>query len=489
MTGLLLTGARVIDPESGHDGIADVLIEADRIVSVGPAAAKPPRTRTIALDGLVLAPGFIDLHSHALTEAAMWLQAFDGVTTALDLESGAHPHDQVTARFRAEGRPINWGHSAGWALARAQVVTGVGYDARRDSCAMATLLEVERHGDWTTPLSATQLSLLGKALEDDLDDGALGIGVLLGYAPLTPAEEYGLLSEAAAERSSSVWTHIRWSTRYGDVTSMDGLTEVIETARRTGAHHHVCHLHSTASGWLADQISALATARLQGVPVTTEVYPYHRGCTVIGASFLTPQGLAEEGREPRSLTLVASGRDISDAEELLAWRRQDPSALVLTTSFDLDDPAERADYDAAMLLDSAAFASDSVLPMMPDGNPAPARGILPAQARAHPRGAGCFASVFADLVRGRGLLTLTEAVRRCSLLPAQILERACPATRRKGGSGRAPTPTWWPSIRRSSVREPTTRRCGRRWGYGTCSWAANRWWPTDIVRRGGPAEL
>jgi Amidohydrolase family len=75
--------------------------------------------------GLVVAPGFIDLHSHALTVPSMRMQAFDGVTTALELELGSLPIGQAYDLIAREGRPINYGFSVSWVLARMKVLDGV----------------------------------------------------------------------------------------------------------------------------------------------------------------------------------------------------------------------------------------------------------------------------------------------------------------------------------------------------------------------------
>src|SRR5882757_7794638 len=119
---LLLTGGRVIDPETGLDGVLDVAITGGTIVAVG--GPVPRAARTLDVRGRVVTAGFIDLHSHAQTIPSLRLQALDGVTTALELESGAGDVAGSLERAAAEGRPVNYGYSASWAQARMDVMDG-----------------------------------------------------------------------------------------------------------------------------------------------------------------------------------------------------------------------------------------------------------------------------------------------------------------------------------------------------------------------------
>jgi predicted amidohydrolase len=112
---VVIRGGRVIDPGQGLDMSVDLAIEDARVAAIGPGL----RGR-IVLDaaGCVVAPGFVDLHSHAQTVGAHRLQAFDGVTTTLELEAGALPVATAYARAGVEGRPLYYGYSASWAGAR-----------------------------------------------------------------------------------------------------------------------------------------------------------------------------------------------------------------------------------------------------------------------------------------------------------------------------------------------------------------------------------
>ena len=120
---LVIARGRVIDPESGLDAIRDIGVSGGRIVAISKTPLQG--TRTLDAVGQVVAPGFIDLHSHAMTTPSMRMQAFDGVTTALELELGNLPIGKAYERAAQQGYPINYGFSASWALARMKAFDGV----------------------------------------------------------------------------------------------------------------------------------------------------------------------------------------------------------------------------------------------------------------------------------------------------------------------------------------------------------------------------
>ena len=135
---LVLAGGRVVDPETGFDRVRDVGIDGDSVTAVGDGL---DGATTVDVGGLVVAPGFVDLHSHAQTLPGRRLQACDGVTTALDLEAGRAPVELAYAREAERGSPINYGFSASWAAARMHVIA----DGPLDGGAAADLRRVGGH--------------------------------------------------------------------------------------------------------------------------------------------------------------------------------------------------------------------------------------------------------------------------------------------------------------------------------------------------------
>lgn len=424
---LVLVGARVIDPESGLDGIRAVGITDGTITAV--TEVPLPARVTVDLSGLVLAPGFVDLHSHAQTITGHRLQALDGVTTALELEAGVLPVTGGYARAEAEGRPLNFGFSASWTDARMHVLDGVPLDG--DS-SLDTFSAYQSGPRWRGPADDRDVARILGLLEEGVGQGALGIGILVGYAPDSGRAEYYRLAGLAARLGVPTFTHTRYISTEEPGTSLEGALEVIAAAAGTGAHMHICHVNSTSTRMIDEVAGAVDAARGAGVRVSTEAYPYGAGSTVIGASFLAPDVLHRMGISPPNLTYLATGERVADADRLRDLRAADPAGLVVVHFLDEDEPADLALLERSFTLADTAIATDAMPLVRPGGGPVPDGWPLPPGLITHPRSAGSYARTLRWLVRERGLLTLTEALRRSSLLPAQILEAAVPAMLRKG---------------------------------------------------------
>jgi hypothetical protein len=153
---------------------------------------------------------------------------------------------------------------------------------------------------------------------------------------------------------------------------------------------------------------------------------------VVGAAFLAPEALHRMRLTPSSITWLATGERIADAAELTHLRATDPGGLVVVHMLDEDDAGDLALLERSFLLPDTAVATDAMPLVGPGGAAVPDVWPPPADAVTHPRTAGSYARTLRWLVRERGVLTLTEALRRSSLLPAQLLEEAVPAMRRKG---------------------------------------------------------
>jgi hypothetical protein len=425
---LALTGARVVDPDSGLDGVRTVGISDGTIVAV--TADEVTAENVVDVSGRVLAPGFIDLHSHAQSLTGMRLQALDGVTTALELEAGALPVGDRYRRSIEEGRPINFGFSASWALARLHLFDGVPL-AETDSI----LSRHQASPGWRAPVAPGERARLLDLIEENVADGAVGIGVLLGYAPETSRDEYFQVASLASRLGVPVFTHARYVGGGGEPhTSLEGAVEVIAAATGTGAQMHICHVNSTSDRMIDEVADAVERARGYGVRVSTEAYPYGASSTVIGAPFFAPERFARLGLSPRALTYLPTGERVASLERLAELRERDPGGLIVHDWLDERDDADRAVLLRSLLLADTAIASDA-MPLLHAGDSGGSgtdAWPVPPAARVHPRSLGTFARTFRWLVRELGVLSLGEAARRCSLLPAQILAESVPAMRRKG---------------------------------------------------------
>ncbi|MFB4286856.1 amidohydrolase family protein [Nonomuraea sp. ATR24] len=411
---LVISRGRVIDPETGLDGIRDVGVSGGTIREV---SAEPLHGVTrVDATGLTVCPGFVDLHSHSADLAGHRLQALDGVTTVLELEAGSLP---VSAAYRAaaeEGRPLNYGFATSWAAARMAVLAGVEPTGR-----LETLFANIAVDAWQRPATPEQVARIVGLLEADLADGALGIGVLVGYAPRTGPDEYLAVAALAARAGRPTYTHARELVEMDAGTPVDGAEEIVRAAVETGAHMHYCHVNSTSIRHVDRVLALVERVRAEGARVTTEAYPYGAGMTGVGAAFLAPELLHRRGLTPHSIGLLSTGRRMADAAELRRVRQEEPGSAAFVHLLDEDSPAEFAYIRRALDFEDAAVATDAVPLLWREGGD-PARRLewpLPPDAVTHPRTAGTYGRTL-RLVREQGMLGLAEAVRRCTLVPAQV---------------------------------------------------------------------
>jgi dihydroorotase-like cyclic amidohydrolase len=427
---IALLGGRVIDPESGLDAVRHVGIVDGHVAAVTPD--RLDAAREIDVSGLVVAPGFIDLHSHAQSLSGARLQAMDGVTTALELEAGAIPVDAAYARAAREGRPIHFGFSAGWALARLAVMTGAEWSTDDPRTPIEFFEDEQARERWGAPSDERELAAILQRIGDGLDEGGIGVGVLLGYAPGTDRAEFQAVAALAAARGMPVFTHSRTMSMVGPGSSGEGIAEIVRVAESSGAHVHVCHLNSTSLRLIGGIGSEITAAQARGVRLSTEAYPYGAGSTGIGAAFFDPDRFARLGVPTTAVRYLPTGERIAGLDRLAELRRTDPGGLCTVDLLDLERPDDLELLLEAITMPGGAIASDAMPLVVPGGSRIGSEWPPPAGARVHPRSAGTFARTLGWLVRELGVLDLTDAIRRMSLTPAALLEQAAPAMRRKG---------------------------------------------------------
>jgi len=376
---IVLANGRVIDPETNLDAVRNVGINGGRIAAI---SASPLIGRTIVdVNGLVVTAGFIDLHSHGQDAENYAYKARDGVTTALELEVGVNP---VAAWYAArEGRVlINFGATSGHIPARMAVMHDSGTLFPRDAATRAA-----------TPDEQKQTYEL---VRQGLDEGALGIGMGIAYTPKATREEILELFELAAQRRVPVFVHLR---NNGPVEpgAVDSLQEVLSDALASGASLHVVHITSVGLRQTPVLLRMIAGARRRGLDVTTEAYPYAAAMTDLASAFF------EEGWQLRngditfaSLQWAATGERLTP-ETFVRYRKQ--GGMVIIHSI----PEEMARLAIA----------DPIVMVASDG--------LIENGKGHPRGAGTFARVLGYYVREEHALTLMDALRKMSLMPAQRL--------------------------------------------------------------------
>jgi cytosine/adenosine deaminase-related metal-dependent hydrolase len=422
---VVLAGGRVVDPETGLDQVGDVGVRGGSIAAVSAA----PLAGQVRLDaaGLVVAPGFVDLHSHAQTVPSLRMQALDGVTTALELEAGGYP---LAAAYRAaadEGRPINYGFAASWAGARMTVLEQAPLDG-----GFAALVAAIGGAGWQRLVDGPAAAAIVAEVDKELGEGGIGIGLMPGYAPESNREEYLAVAALAARRDVPTFTHVRHGHAREPGSCVHGVGELVHVAAMTGAHMHLCHVNSTGWRRAPELLELLGRAKGFGLRLSTEMYPWGAASTVMGAPWFDPLNLDHTGIAPQDMFDASRGRWVRDAEDLAAIRRETPGDIGVFHFLDENAEADLAVLDAVLAHPDVAVATDAI-PYLSAGRPvAGAVWPLPDDALAHPRLAGTFCRTLRRQVRERRVLTLPEAIRRMTLVPAQVIEAAAADARRKG---------------------------------------------------------
>jgi N-acyl-D-aspartate/D-glutamate deacylase len=427
MSTTILRRGRVIDPAAGTETVADVVVRDGRVAEVSAVPVLEDGATVVDATGLVVGPGFVDLHSHVHSIAGQRLQAFDGVTTNLDLEAGLMPIERAYAEAAAEGRVLNYGFSASWSDARAQVLAGIEPTARFDSTTA-----VLGNPDWQRTSSPSELAAWLGLLEGELAAGALGIGILMGYAPRSDPREYVEVARLAAAAGAPTFTHVRELVEADPTTPIDGSSEVAIAARETGAAMHHCHVNSTSRRHVDRVLGTLDEARAAGSRVSVEAYPYGMGSTSIGAFFLAPERLDAWGLTASSIVMLGSGERIADVRRLEELREVDPGATCVVEFLDDRAESDRELLRRALAYPDAIVASDAMPLEWPDRRHDTRAWPLPPGASTHPRTTGTFARSLRLMVREHGLWSWAEAFRRCSYLPARVLDDVAPAMRTRG---------------------------------------------------------
>lgn len=210
---LVLQGGQVIDPETKLDAVRNVGIRNGRIVEI---SAEPLIcAENIDVFGLVIAPGFIDLHVHGITNKEQEHQVHDGVTTALELDVGV-PYITSWHKSRNSNALINYGTSASWPFKRAEVM-------EKFNDELEELITEFKESGWNQEKLSSRLTLASNyaALPTDkipdmlakirsaLEEGALGVAVPTGYLPGARREEVLKVYQLAGNLQVPVFTHVR----------------------------------------------------------------------------------------------------------------------------------------------------------------------------------------------------------------------------------------------------------------------------------------
>jgi N-acyl-D-aspartate/D-glutamate deacylase len=412
---LVLRGGRVIDPESQTDAVLNVAIDGGEIVAI---STEPLSGRAeIDVSGLVVAPGFIDLHTHSPTPLGQYYQLMDGVTTALELEAGAYPVRDFAQPIRGKA-PIHYGASVGFGSIRLETKMGL----RQAHLIVGKPQPIGLKGYWTalrslfvTPnevfverATPDERERMRAMLHEGLDAGGLGIGVPLDYfSEAVDRDELRMVFEVAGERRVPLFIHIRRGIN-GDPS---GLREALELAKETSAPVHICHLSHNAMRNTALFLAEIRAAREQGVDVTTELLPYNAGSALISSAVFGRDWRAIFAIDYGDVEWAATGERFTEPM-WQEYREKHPGGQVIHHYL-------QEEWTRTALAEPGVIVVSDLLPM------------ITKQSKVAPHN-GAFSRVLGRYVREERLIALSDAISKMTLLPARRLEVAFPEFERKG---------------------------------------------------------
>ena len=388
---LVIVNGRVIDPESKTDAIRNLGITNGKIKTISRAPLSG--RNTIDARGLVVSPGFIDLHQHGQNEENFRFKAMDGVTSALELEVGTGDVDQWYAE--REGRSLlNYGVSAGHLAARMA--------AMKEPVTFLPTGEAARRA-----ATDAEIADMKQRLEQGLKRGAVAVGFGIQYTPQASHWEILEMFRVAARYNASCHVHMRNAGAKEPASSVQALEELISAAAITGAPLHVVHVHSTGGSATPKLLQMIAEARARGLDVTTECYPYIAGMTEIKSAIFNEGWQEVFGIDYKDLQWAATGERLT--KETFEKYRQTGGMVAV---FSMTEEIVRE----ALANPLTMIASDGILE----------------NGKGHPRTAGTYSRVLGKYVREEHALSLLDALTKMTLMPAERLERRVPAMKNKG---------------------------------------------------------
>ena len=262
----VIVNGRVIDPEKKINTILNVGVHRGLIQTMTTNAINGKKV--IDASGLIVAPGFINLHVHTMDNETFKLLAQDGVSSALELEGGHYNIDEFY-QTRANKSYLNYGTSVGHMPTRMHLYEDPGNMIASGPAA-------------TKKATKQELLFILKEIEKGLSRGALGIGFALAYTP--GASEYEILEafRLSARYQAPAFVH----TRFSGSNSLRGLMEVIAYSSITRSPLHIHHITSTGGKYSLGLLKIIEEVNAKSqLNITTEVYPYTKGMTSIQANF------------------------------------------------------------------------------------------------------------------------------------------------------------------------------------------------------------
>ena len=458
MYDLIVRGGLVLDGLGAEPRATDVAVADGRIVAVGDLSPDEPAGVVLEADGLVVCPGFVNPLSHSylsvLEDGTSLGELVQGVTTQIFGEGESMGPVPPAGRDALEHEAATYGVEVTWNRLSEYLTTveSAGCTQNVASLIGAETLRVHGVGYADRPATDAELDAMRGIVAEEMADGALGIGSSLIYAPGSYAgtEELVALCEVAGRYGGTYASHVR-DEGAGLLPAIDELLEIV---RRSGVHGEMWHLKAAGQPqWplMEHALAKLQEARDQGVPIGADVYPYTRSGT--GLASTIPGRWHEGGADALYDRLADPDRPARRSDP--TWSRSGGTATprVPTTCCCSDSPtpttrggrvtrSPRSPPTAARTRSTWPSTSSprertsvfTAFHSMSEDNlrrqlavpwvgicsdaqsTAPAGRIL--ESPTHPRAYGSFARVLGHYTRELGVLTLPDAVRRMTSLPA-----------------------------------------------------------------------
>jgi dihydroorotase len=404
---IVISGGRVMDPQTGLNAVRNIGIRGQSVVAI---SERPLSGNTeVDASGLVVSPGFIDLHAHGQSARANEFQAMDGVTTALELEAGV-PDIPMFLAMREGDAVLNYGASISHGALRTwsmpehaeeinRIVGEIGASGEISSDVVDAFFNVIAAGRYKE-LDPENYPDLWARLEKGLNDGALGVGMPHQYYPGVSYDEIFRLFQFAAGQDAPIYTHVR-------EMGVTGMQEVVANAIATGASLHIVHMNSSSLWDYQTNLDLILGAQERGADVTTEAYPYTAASTSIDSAIFD-EGWQEKLRiSYEDIQMQDTGERLT--EETFKKYREEGGVVIIHMMKD--------EWIKAQLSDPRVMVASDGMPYAPG---------------AHPRGAGTFSRFLGRYVRDQEILSLMEGIAKVTLMPAERLESIAPQMKRKG---------------------------------------------------------
>jgi N-acyl-D-aspartate/D-glutamate deacylase len=388
---LVILNGRVIDPESHLDAINNIGIKDGSVKLI--TTKEIVGRNSINARGLVVAPGFIDIHQHGQDHENQRYKVMDGVTTALELEMGTADVDRWYDERKGRAL-INYGVSVGHVPLRMNIMHDRGGFAPVGDAVYKSATESE-------------IVLLKDGIERGLKRGALGVGFGLMYTPAASKWEILEMFRVAGRAKAPCFVHMRYAGLREPNSCIAALEEVISASAITGAPLHVVHITSLGFSLTPEMLQIIKEARASNLDVTVECYPYTATQTTIESAVYDEGWQESLGISYNDLQWAETGERLTK-ESFEKYRKAGGMVIAHSISEDI----------------VRSTIADSIVIIASDGMLAGGKG--------HPRGTGTFARLLGNYVREEKLISLNEGLRKITLMPAKRLEGIAPVMKNKG---------------------------------------------------------